>query len=423
MIIVLFLLGVLPLMADFSGDSIYFPLAIERNRLAREKKLQQNINRLYGRKWQQLSTEQIEDGLLAMQLLMSTPNSYQRSLLLSRLRKNLFQYPDRLRYRIVETCHTFLWQSCMPIAVDLIQKDEKKDTIALSANFLLKIRPQSRMRQYLRKTIIERFPDFRKIPELYLFLSLMQKPYNKRQLFQPDIFFQLENPKNKWLFYSIQYINRDIIGHLLVKKPNGRFLRDESGRVLVIRQFSRSITNVVGYLKSGNSPLGVFSLQGLHISASPLIGKTPVFKLFLPFETDPRTFFHKTHHGGNWSKEQYSQLLPRPIRKHLIYYEAYFGGKIGRNYIYSHGTGIPPEYYRNQPYYPLTPGRGCLIVEEWWNRKTGHLQKSDQLRLLNAIEDPEKILGFFYVILQNEKKHLWSKADLQILAEESEKFE
>ena len=78
--------------------------------------------------------------------------------------------------------------------------------------------------------------------------------------------------------------------------------------------------------------------------------------------------------------------------------EAWFAGKIGRTEIIAHGTAIDPEYFKNQPFYPLTPTMGCLCAKELWNNSTGHLLYSDQFDLGNTFQSTPGRTGWLYVI-------------------------
>jgi hypothetical protein len=88
--------------------------------------------------------------------------------------------------------------------------------------------------------------------------------------------------------------------------------------------------------------------------------------------------------------------------------EAWSAGHIGRTEIIAHGTTIDPEYFKDKPFYPLTPTMGCLCAKELWNPTSGHPLVSEQLNLVNAwrstpgsvrsTNEPTVRSGYLYVI-------------------------
>ena len=94
----------------------------------------------------------------------------------------------------------------------------------------------------------------------------------------------------------------------------------------------------------------------------------------------------------------YLQLLPASWRSYFPMMEAWNAGKIGRTEIIAHGTTIDPEYFKDKPYYPLTPTEGCLCAKELWNNTTGHLLMSEQFNLVSAFQSTNGNKGLLYVI-------------------------
>ena len=70
----------------------------------------------------------------------------------------------------------------------------------------------------------------------------------------------------------------------------------------------------------------------------------------------------------------------------------------GRTEIIAHGTTVNPEYYTNQPYYPLTPTQGCLATKETWSTLDGKRIESDQQKLVNAVKVAGGADGYCIVI-------------------------
>jgi len=91
-------------------------------------------------------------------------------------------------------------------------------------------------------------------------------------------------------------------------------------------------------------------------------------------------------------------LLPPDWRDHSPMMEAWSAGYAGRTEIIAHGTTIDPEYFRDKPFYPLTPTMGCLCAKELWNPTTGHPLVSEQLNLVSAYLSTPGRKGYLYVI-------------------------
>jgi len=210
---------------------------------------------------------------------------------------------------------------------------------------------------------------------------------------------------DKVIIYSLQRLNRDYPGLLVIKKPDGKFLRDESGEIFSILQLARAITDLPGYITNGNTPEGILSIQGEDVSKNLFIGSSPNIQLVLPFEVNTKIYFHKEVNDTIWAEEYYRNLLPDSWKEYMPIYEAYYAGKAGRNEIIAHGTTIDPEFYKNKPYYPFTPSLGCLTTKEIWSGENGKLVESGQIKLMNAISSSEFEKGYF-VVVNIDDQHL-----------------
>lgn len=399
-------------------EQIYFSLAKKRNRFFYELEQKKSIALLLNRNIKSLKESEIEAGLLGMQLFAYSLSQKEEKKLTEKLFLTYYKYPQKLRFRIIETCISLSLLSCEKIAMEALLNDGNSKNFAIAADYFQKNFKLKYSKKFIQKILYKNFPNYSDIPELFLLNNYLKKKYSEKLEKSALLdFFSYIPEKNLWYFYSLQNENRDFPGVLLTRKPDGKFLRDKKGNIYLQAQLARSITNVVPYLKSGNTPRGVFSIQGLHIAKSPLIGTTPAFKLFMPNEVSPSQYFHSEPYSREWSIGDYLKLIPYKYRNNLILQETFYAGKAGRDFIYSHGTGIRSAYYKGKPYYPLTPSRGCLVMEEFWNEKTGYLKKSKQLELLNLIENSDKIKGYFYVL---EFKKIPDIETIQLYAEQSE---
>ena len=219
-------------------------------------------------------------------------------------------------------------------------------------------------------------------------------------LFSPDFL------RGKMVVYSIQRQDRNYPGILLIRKPDGNFVKNADSSIFYTGQLARSISNMPGYITNGNTPQGIFRLSGFDRSRSYYIGPTPNLQLTLPGEYKASHFyFDTTLPEKDWALNKYLQLLPYSLRHYVPLQQAFWAGVAGRSAIIAHGTTIDPELYKGEPYYPFTPSNGCLVAEEWWNDKTGKLEKSGQLQIANALAPFGKPEGYFVVFnINNEKR-------------------
>jgi hypothetical protein len=223
--------------------------------------------------------------------------------------------------------------------------------------------------------------------------------------FMPDFLISSYLPNNTIVF-SFQRKNRNYPGIAIVRKQDGRFVKNEDGSYFNVPQLARSVNNLPSYLTSGNTPQGVFRMSGFGISKIEAIGTTENLQLTLPVESTKQHFFRdSTIDNNNWTMDDYKKILPKNWRKNLPLYEAYFAGLAGRNEIIAHGTTINPEFYKNLSYYPHTPTEGCLCAKEIWSTVDGKRLESNQQKLINAVKQAGGAEGYLIVIeLEDENK-------------------
>jgi hypothetical protein len=109
----------------------------------------------------------------------------------------------------------------------------------------------------------------------------------------------------------------------------------------------------------------------------------------------------------------YLELLPPGWRDYASMREAWSAGRIGRTEIIAHGTTIDPEYFKDKPFYPLTPTMGCLCARELWNPTSGHPLVSEQLGLVNAWMSTPAKKGYLYVINVDDQRRPVSRAEVE----------
>ena len=234
-----------------------------------------------------------------------------------------------------------------------------------------------------------------------IMVSLLNRLGSKKAVTVADLtpLFAADYLKDNVVVYSVQRKNRNYPGRVIVKDKAGHFIVDESGNVFSVQQLARSITNLPGYLTNGNTPQGLFRIDGFAVSKSSFIGPTENIQLTLPNESSIVHFIKRIPASDTLNTYPlYADLLPEALKYYQPLYESYEAGMAGRTEIIAHGATINPEYYANQPYYPLIPTQGCLSTKEVWSSVDGKRIESDQQKLVTAIKMAGGADGYYIVI-------------------------
>jgi hypothetical protein len=207
--------------------------------------------------------------------------------------------------------------------------------------------------------------------------------------------------------YSFQKWNRDYPGLAALQQSNGHFLRDSMGQILLIDQLARAGSNLPYFITNGNTPQGIYSITGTEVSKNLFIGPTPNLQLLMPFEAD----------SSKDALTNYLGLLPKEWANYEPIQESFFAGKAGRSEILAHGTTIDPAYFKDFPFYPISPTLGCLCAKEIWNIFNGRLQESHQLQLANGLMQQKTQKGLLMVVNIDNQQSPVSKKQIKELIE------
>lgn len=212
-------------------------------------------------------------------------------------------------------------------------------------------------------------------------------------------FFSASFLQGHTILYSIQRKNRNYPGIAIVRDSAGNYITDSSGAVFSVPQLARSITNLPGYLTNGNTPQGLFRMNGFAVSKSAAIGPTENIQLMMPFETSPQFFLKDSSITDTvWTAALYERLLPEVLKKYHPLFGTYYASACGRTEIIAHGTTVDPNFYKGQPYYPHTPTQGCLCTKEIWSEVDGRRTESNQQKLVQALKTAGGANGYCVVI-------------------------
>lgn len=198
---------------------------------------------------------------------------------------------------------------------------------------------------------------------------------------------------NQLLVVSIQHSNRNIPGYVMIRTQQHQWLKDDNDKIFKAPQLARSITNMPYYLTNGNTPQGLYKLNGFGISDNKFIGPTTNLQMSMPFEINNDSFFNFKTTDAYLAYQKL--LFPFASNEHL--WQSFYAGKLGRSEIIAHGTTINPNYYNKEKYYPNTPSLGCLCSLELWNRK-GKRTYSAQQEWIDAVKKLNGGYGYLLVV-------------------------
>ncbi|MDZ7318347.1 MAG: hypothetical protein ONB11_04280 [candidate division KSB1 bacterium] len=284
---------------------------------------------------------------------------------------------------------------------DVAQNTPSPKLFAMAIHYLNRLNPP--IQPEFQNLLLQRFPNWQAQPILFMLHENLKSSTQPR----PPLIDLFSHPfeQGKTLIFCLQRSDRNYPGLTIIRKPDGQFLRTQDGDIFHVSHLARAISNLPGYITNGNTPQGIFSIQGIDVSNNQFIGQTPNLQLTMPFEISAQKYFHNEKlNDTTWSEKLYRSLLPESWRSYLPIWEAYYAGQAGRTEIIAHGTTIDPEFYAGQPYYPNTPSLGCITAKELWSGENGRCLISDQLRFINAFRLAGSKKGYFVVVELDDKQ-------------------
>ncbi len=214
--------------------------------------------------------------------------------------------------------------------------------------------------------------------------------------------------QNKSVIISLQNKNRNHPGLVLIRDSTGKIIQ-QNDTIFYTQQLARAVTNLPYYISNGNTPQGIFRINGFGFSKNNSIGPTENFQLCMPYECNVKDFFDEKILDSVWNDDIFNSIIPTEINNYYHYplHESQIAGKLGRYEIISHGTTVNNEYYKGQPYYGFTPTAGCLQAKEVWDYTTGKRLYSDQQKLIDAFKSTGAVKGYLIVLdIIDEKRNV-----------------
>ena len=326
------------------------------------------------------------------------------------IKRSLQAFPVRspqFQQDALEVAYTVFPNSFYNEITPISQNTNDPKLFAMSISYLIRDKNNFHSRDFYFNLLKRKFSDWQNEPVLVPLGKYLQTPEIDYLSTRPSLVDLLSHNygKDKTIIFSIQRSDRDYTGLAIIRKPDGKFVRDANGTIFNIPQLARAITNLPSNITNGNTPQGILSIQGVDNSKNVFIGPTTNIQLVLPFESNPKTFFHDDKIVDTMmTKEMYSNLLPGPWKNYFPIWESFYAGKAGRTEIISHGTTTNPEFYEGKPYYPNTPTLGCLSAKEIWSTKDGTRIESDQQALADAFLESGSKSGYIIVVDIDNKK-------------------
>lgn len=279
------------------------------------------------------------------------------------------------------------------------------------------------LRAEIIRQAIRRWPNHANHPILSVLFDHLAVSAEQRKAQTPplaDLFFHQTTYGTKNV-YSFQRWDRDQPGLAVIQSGDGRFLRDSSGRLIMIRQLARSGSNLPFFITNGNTPQGVFSIQGTGVSRNQYIGPTPNLQLLMPFEGFWADYLLPESADSSRPIQAYLSRLPESWRTYSPMLESFQAGRTGRSEIIAHGTTIDPDFFQNKPFHPISPTLGCLCAKEIWDPATGRLVVSDQLLLADSYSKATGRNGYLFVINLDHRDEPVNRSEVEKLVEAYER--
>ncbi len=397
--------------------AVFCPTCTKKERKSEESKLKNEIESTLKLPWDVATEKQWLRACWAMELMQMRSNTKYGTLIRSNAVARYASLSQEGKRQLLE-CLVTLYPTEFADEVNawLPQETDPK-LLAMQAQYLFKTIYAEQAKSKVRIRIAELGQDDN--PILYSLYNDLVRSRAMRLAGQPPIYDWLTHvfPRKLPVIYSFQRLNRDYPGLCVVRMADGKFL-ENADTLFYIPQFARSLSNLPGYLTNGNTPSGLLSIRKITTSNDPYIGPTPVLEMFLPFETDNEFFYFQALKEQN-SEVLYQFALPESWRNYQPIWEAYYAGKAGRTEIFAHGTTINTNFYQGARFFPNTPSLGCLTAAEFWSEEDGSRLRSDQDKLIKALESIGFTQGFLVVIEMDDSPRPVSLEEVKYLVEQT----
>lgn len=415
-LVLISVLGELSAHAQMKREDIYTDYVFYNKRQRLEKELRENT---IGKTFSQAITEDNEHRFESACWAI-TQFQFRDEVVEKGFRKMFLSY-DSLQYdtkrALLEAVYAVYPSEFASAIQKIIQKETQPKLFAMCAVYLFRNENSIDNANSLKIKMVEQFPAYDSndlLSELEKYLTY-QESFRKKTTPPIQDIFKYQQQKGRKTIYSFQRWNRDYPGMAIVQNADGSFVTRSDSHIMIFEQLARSGSSLPYFLTNGNSPQGIYSIQGTAVANNNFIGPTPNIQLLMPFEDSLKKYFHNDWDSSIEPMTAYHQLLPASWRNYSPATESFFAGKIGRTEIIAHGTTIDPEYFKDKPYYPISPTLGCLCAKEIWNVTSGRLLVSEQFNLYSAFMSSPGNKGYLFVINIDDQQKAVSREEVEAL--------
>ncbi len=308
----------------------------------------------------------------------------------------LDRQPVDVQRPLLTAAYTLYPQDAAPLLRDLLPRLSTPREFAIAAYTLLRSRQASDL-ALVRSQVMQRETSE---PRMQALVQALLVAEGLPQAARPPLADLLAVRPGFPVVFSFQRPGRQQMGLALMRQADGRFVRRSDGGLFNIAQLALSSSGLPGTLTLGNTPQGLFAIQGAGRAATnPWIGPTPYLHSKVPVEASVADFEQRpagTTEPG-WSIDRYRALLPATWRDYAPMQEAWLAGLAGRDEMLMHGSTIDPRYYLGNSFFPGTPSDGCMVAMEYWDG-SGTMVHSDQLALLQAFTKDGRDRGYLVLV-------------------------
>lgn len=407
-----------PVNAQTARENIYSSFALYSKRAQLDKELREHtIAATFAMPLDSDNEHKFESACLAISQFQFTGEAINAG-----LARMLHQY-DSLQYdtrrALLEAVYAvYPREFCTEIGKVLLTESHPK-LFAMCAAYLFRCNAAVENTNAIKIRMVEQFPDYDSVNILIALEKYLNFSRQEKQKPTPPLKDLLDHYRmaGKKVIYSFQRWNRDYPGLAIVQQANGQLMRHPDGRLMIFEQLARSASDLPYFITNGSTPQGVYSITGTGVSTNNFIGPTPNLQLLMPYEGKWENYFQLPTETV-WDTtvnvlDLYHQLLPASWGNYAPVHEAFYAGMIGRTEIIAHGTTIDPQYFRDKPFYPLTPTMGCLCAKELWNVTNGKLLISEQFNLVSAFTATPGSKGYLVVINLDDQQKPVTRAEIE----------
>ena len=398
-------------------DNIYSPYVLNDAKaiVRRQKILQQanDLNTLPIGKDSETSAP-LEIGLWATsQFMVRTPQSDSG---IRRLVKNYEQLAESTQRALLDVMYGLYPNEFVAAARSIMAQSTHPKNFAMSAAYVYRAQPTEQNKQRIKDLASSIQCNEAQQLMLKMLFNFIENDNKTFAIPAIDSLLAHQKAHGFKVIYSFQRKNRNYPGLAIIQTADGKLMTDSTGHLRSFVQLARSASNLPWFITNGSTPQGLYTITGTDVSKNVFIGPTPNLQMAMLGEVNPPQFTHYFPPVLNAPPERlYKAYFPESWQNWPGMMEAYNAGKIGRTEIIAHGTTISPEWFKGQPFYPISPTLGCLCGREIWNGKTGKIDYSDQLELVNAFIETIGTKGYIIVINLDDKNEPVSRAEVEKL--------